>query len=161
NSERPDVPTGPAARHLIDCPTCRAWHYRLTRLERQLARLPAPASEPPAALLAAFRPAGGPVLLRVPRSGEHRAARAKELGRRKLALGASAAAALALFAVGRWALPARGPGGVAPSPFAALSATDRDRVERAEGAGDRVVVLTDIAEEALAEAVRQLDQPAR
>jgi hypothetical protein len=156
-SERPERPPNGAARHLLSCPACRAWHYRLTRLERQLAHLPAPASEPPAGLLEMFRHAG-PVLVRPPLSGEHPAARAREFGRRKLALAASLAAALAVFAVGLWALPRP----VTPVPLSAMERIERKHPKVAALAPqDKVVALADLAEGALAEAATKLDDPAR
>jgi hypothetical protein len=157
-SERPERPTNGAARHLLSCPACRAWHYRLTRLERQLAHLPAPASEPPAALLEMLRRAG-PVLVRPPLSGEHPAARAREFGRRKLALAASLAAALAVFAVGLWALPRP----VTPVPLSAMAQLKLQdhRLAAANTPQAEVAVLADMAESALAEAAKKLDDPAR
>lgn len=158
-SDRPDQPASGDARHLIGCPACRGWHYRLVRLERQLARLPAPASGPPQELLAMFQ--DGRVLVRAPRSGPHPAARAREFGRRKLAFAASLAAALALFALGLWAIPQR-PGLMPPAPSAMAELIEKDRkLAAAPNLQARLFVLTERAEEALAEAGDHLDDAAR
>jgi hypothetical protein len=103
-SERPDQPAPALAAHLARCPTCRAWHGRLVKLEQDLPRLPVPPSRPPARLLEQVLHAPAPGQLIAPPlrlQMDPDATRAG--GRQKVALAFALAASLAVFALGWWA----------------------------------------------------------
>jgi hypothetical protein len=148
-SERPDQPGAAEAAHLSRCPACRAWLHRLARLEEMLPQLPVPPSEPPAGLLemlraAPLRPLVRPTLLPlypVPR---------REGARQKLALAAALAAALALFALGWWALPHTVPPDAPPQD--AFRTVVAGRLENARTPHERVAALARLSDELVAEA---------
>ena len=141
-SDRPDHPAGAVAGHLDTCAACRAVQRHLVRLERNIPRLPVPASAPPAALLERVLNAPAlvsrPVHLSPPRDP-------KSMARQKLALSLALAASLAVFALGWWAWPHRD--APSPSPVANAYQTKLAAVlEAAEGPEQRAEGLAGLAE---------------
>lgn len=162
-SERPDLPGPEENSHLQTCPACRAWLGRLTRLERQIRRLPVPDCPPPEALFAWIDEAAAAPRLIVPLPSLRTPPRTRSEGaRQKLALAFSLAATLALFTLGWWAWPHRPEGlAVTSSPTAADDFPSRrtQRLRQARTPGERVVVVVDLADEFLIEVRRHGEQP--
>jgi len=114
-AERPDRPSAEAQNHLAECPECRAWHGRLTTVERQLSLLPVAPSSGKDRLLALLEigvkqdmvpavDAMAPTVRWPVRELPPRAV-IQERGLRKIALAFALAATVAAFAVGLWAWP--------------------------------------------------------
>ena len=95
-------PTTTSRRHLAACASCRALGRRLTLVERQIPRLPVPASSARSAFVRRFLRTGGPVVLHVPRPWP---TPVKERGLQKLSLAVAIAAVLAVFTLGWWSWP--------------------------------------------------------
>lgn len=157
-SERPDRPGPDESDHLRTCPACRDWLARLTRLEQQIRRLPAPDVPPPADLFAWIDQAtADPPRLIVPLPSLRTPPPTRSEGaRQKLALAFSLAATLALFTLGWWAWPHHTqPADPAGTPVAAADAYQLRRTQRLRQAHtprERVGVVVDLADECLAEA---------
>jgi hypothetical protein len=158
-SERPDQPCAESARHLANCPSCQAWLRRLVRLERQIPQLHVPTCPPPVALMDRILQSAPVPLVRRPAPPSSDTRRIREGGRQKLALAFSLAATLALFTFAWWAWPPRPPTSAAHTdPYVARV---NERLQRAQTPRDRVVVLTDLAEEFVAEARKHVADPQR
>lgn len=160
-SEYPELPAADEEAHLRHCPACRAWHARLLQLERQVRRLPLPASAPPAALLAHLRDGSPAPLIQPPRLLDVGPHRRSEGGRQKLALACSLAATLALFTLGWWAWPqpADAPPPVTPVAASPWEVARTQRLRLARTPHERLLVVVDLADESLAEARRLGQHP--
>jgi hypothetical protein len=100
--EHPDRPTDDVRRHLDACASCRAWGRRLALVERQIPRLPVPASSAQAVFVRRFLRTGGPVVRRVPLPWT---TPPRQRGLQKLSLAVALAAVLAVFTLGWWTWP--------------------------------------------------------
>jgi hypothetical protein len=163
-AEQPDRPSTAETRHLAGCPACRAWLARLVKLEQQLPLLPVPPSTPPAALFARILEAAPAAPLVLPPARLYSSPHPRrEGGRQKLALALALAAALALFAVGWWAVP-HTPTAAPETADARMRKTQQmitKRLQRAATPPERVAVLADLANDFLIEARRHPEDPAR
>ncbi len=157
-SERPDKPRSAEARHLADCSACQNWLRRLVRLERQITELTVPACPAPAALLEQIlRGDSVPALVRSPIQPSKQVPGVREKGRQKLALACSLAATLALFSLAWWAWPPRSTNPTSNQP--AWRARIEQRLQQAATPRDRLVALTGLVEELLADVQEHVDNP--
>jgi hypothetical protein len=161
-AERPDQPGSDVKRHLAECASCRALYRRLVRIEHDLRHIPVPPSTRRPGFVAQFvqqTPVDLPVAARqtspdLPVSGQailplvkvmRPATPPKERGLRKLAIAIALAASLAIFAVGLWAMHAKGP--EKPNEVAVLRKNLDTRIMVAETSREKAEVVIDIADE--------------
>jgi hypothetical protein len=158
-SERPDQPGPAVARHLGTCSACRGWQRRLVQLERDIPRLPVPASRPPAGLLEQVLHGPGPSQLIEPPFRlriDPDATRAG--GRQKLALAFALAASLVVFALGWWAWPRHEQPRI--SPVVADYRHQRDtHLAKARTPAERVSGMADLADQFMEKARASRDRP--
>ena len=152
-ADHPAAPSAVEAGHIASCAACRAWHGRLVHLEKRLPTLLVPACPVPSSLLGQIR---SPTV----RLASH--PRDPQMGRQKLALAFSLAASLAVFSVGWWAWP-RIQSDDHPATVVAESYQSRrdHELAHAKTPVERAGALTDLADDFLAEARRQANDPAR
>jgi hypothetical protein len=124
--EHPDRPCQSVRDHLSHCPACRKAHAGLRQLEGEVRHLPVPESNAKAPFVQQFR---GAMIGKSPtRERNWLPWQVRDRARRKLALAASLAAGIVLFAIG-WAVLHRATNSVKPSAPLTAGARERQKLQ--------------------------------